>query len=179
MKMCFLFSGTFWGAFLVLLGISVIAKAVFNLNVPFFRLFFGFLFLYVGIRLLMGSFCPFKSGGHAVFSRGVVHTVEAGSDKQHNTVFGEGTLDLRNIRIEGKTATVDANCVFGALEILIPKGVPLAVHANAAFADLNLPGGRSANFGESTYESPGLDRAKPHLGIRLNAVFSRVSFSEG
>ena len=96
-----------------------------------------------------------------------------------DTVFGEGTLDLRNTRPEGKTVTVDANCVFGALEILIPKGVPLSVRANAAFADLNLPGGRSANFGESTYESPGLDPAKPHLGIRLNAVFSRVSFSEG
>ena len=37
MKMGFLFSGVFWGGVLVLLGISIIIKVVFHIDIPVFR----------------------------------------------------------------------------------------------------------------------------------------------
>mgnify|MGYP003990967287 FL=1 len=52
--MPFLFSGLFWGVMLVLFGASMILRAVFNLDIPIFRIIFALVIIYFGVKLLLG-----------------------------------------------------------------------------------------------------------------------------
>ena len=48
--MCFLFGGVFWGIVLVLLGLSIIVRIVFNIHFPFFRILFALIIIYFGLK---------------------------------------------------------------------------------------------------------------------------------
>lgn len=53
--MNFLSSGLFWGLILVLLGLSVILKSVFHINIPLIKILLAILLIYWGITLLIGK----------------------------------------------------------------------------------------------------------------------------
>jgi predicted membrane protein len=44
----------FWGLVLILIGLSLIIKIVFNIDFPIFKILFAFLFIYIGIKVLVG-----------------------------------------------------------------------------------------------------------------------------
>lgn len=46
-------SKLFWGAIVVLAGLVIIANAVFNINIPIFRVFFALLLIYWGVKMLI------------------------------------------------------------------------------------------------------------------------------
>ena len=51
-----IFSGAFWGIVLILTGILIIIKYLFNIQIPVFRILIAALFIYLGIRMLMGNY---------------------------------------------------------------------------------------------------------------------------
>ncbi len=53
--MSFLTSGLFWGFILVLLGLSIIVRILFNIDVPVFKVVFGLILIYLGFQVLFGS----------------------------------------------------------------------------------------------------------------------------
>jgi len=92
MRFGFLFSGVFWGTMLILLGISIILKVMFNISIPFFRLFFAFFFVYLGLQILIGK--PPQAGDRrtVVFGERTVRADER--DAEYHAVFGRGLFDL-------------------------------------------------------------------------------------
>lgn len=176
MKMCFLFSGIFWGLLLVLIGVAIVVKAVFHVNIPILRLFFAFLFIYIGVRLLLGS-CSWRRPSGCCGPVVVTDRAESGS-REYNTVFGKRTIDLTGVELKDKDERVECNAVMGALKINIKSSTPTVVEGNAVFGDIRLPDGDDFSFGSRTYRNEAYAPDKPHLRIQVNAVFGNVLISQ-
>ena len=169
MRFGFLFSGVFWGTMLILLGISIILKVVFNISIPFFRLFFAFFFVYLGLQILIGR--PPHAGDRrtVVFGGRTVRADERNAE--YHAVFGRGVFDLSGVDVSSGTVRASVNTVFGAGEVLLDPSMPVIVHGSAVFGEASFPDGGSAVFGEHTYRSPSYDPSRPHLSVRVTVVF--------
>jgi predicted membrane protein len=165
-------SALFWGLLLIIIGLSMVFRIVFNIDFPLFKVIFAFILIFLGVRLLFGSFgdmnitTPEES---VIFGERKFHTVE--DRKEYSVVFGSGVFDLRDMPLEGSSRKIKISTVFGGSEIKISKNTPVRIRVEAAFAGVNLPNGNSAAFGNTNYQSPDFDPALPHLEVRIDVVF--------
>lgn len=168
-----LFSGAFWGVFLILIGISVLIKVFFNVDIPIVRTVFGLFIIAIGLSIIMGRpfLCKHPSwsdSGNVVMGEGKMD--EQNRSGHYNVVFGKGETDLSKMA-KGDSKTVEISTIFGEQTVFIKKGMPVVVKANSAFGNSSLPDGSMAAFGVSRYKSPEYDPKKPYLKIEINTVF--------
>ena len=171
----------FWGVLLIIIGISLVIKIVFNIDFPIFKIILAFIFIYIGLKILLGhSFRPFqerKSDSEVIFGESTFNNVEHG--KEYNVVFSKGSFDLRNIPLRNDGPTrVKINTVFGGAKILIDKNKPIRIKADAVFSGAQMPNGNSSAFGSTIYTSDSLDLNKPFLDIKCDVVFGGLDIVE-
>ena len=165
----------FWGFLLILIGFSLIFKIVFNVDFPLFKVLIAFVFIFIGLRILLGGSGIFhgkKDANDVIFGERRYSSFD--DKKEYNVVFGKGVYDFRNINLEGGTAKIRISTVFGSSEIRLRRDIPVRIRVDAAFAGVELPNGNSAVLGNTVYESPGLNRDQSFLDIKLEAVFAGV-----
>jgi len=165
----------FWGLLLVVLGLSLIIKIVFNIDFPLFKIFIAFILIYFGFKMLFGSFHTPSiqtNENDIVFTEKQFSNPE--SNRDYSVVFGKGVYDFRNFDLKGEKQKVKISTVFGASIIKISKEMPVRIRVESAFAGTDLPDGNSAVFGSTTWTSPGFDTEKPYLDIKLEVVFGGV-----
>jgi predicted membrane protein len=162
----------FWGLLLVVLGLSLIFRIVFNIDFPLFKIFIAFILIYFGLKLLFGSFRTpvFETKeSEVVFGEKRFNNPETNRD--YSVVFGKGVYDFRDLDLKGQKQKIKISTVFGGSVIKINKNMPVKINVESAFAGTELPNGNSAVFGSTTYTSPDFDTEKPHLEIKLEVVF--------
>jgi predicted membrane protein len=166
--------GIFWGVLLIIIGLSLVIKIVFNVDFPIFKIIFAFFFIYIGLKILLGhSFKPFherKTDNEVIFGESTFNNVENG--KEYNVIFSKGNFDLRNIPLnENGPTKIKINTIFGGARILIDKNKPIRIKADAVFSGAQMPNGNSTAFGSSIYTSDSLDLTKPFLDVKADVVF--------
>ena len=168
-KMHIVFSSIFWGVILVLLGISVILKAVFKIDIPVFRVVFAILLIYWGAKILFGDIFH-RSKDHTV----IFHNsqfVDSDLKKEYNVVFGRSEINLRNVDLSRGNLKTQINVVFGSSSAYIDPEIPTIIKVDTVFGESTLPD-RSINaFGEYVYKSPTYSEGQPYLLIEMNVVF--------
>ncbi|MEI6817050.1 MAG: LiaF domain-containing protein [Bacteroidota bacterium] len=168
MKMGFINSGAFWGVIIILLGVSMVLRYVFNIHLPVFRVCFAFFLIFIGVRMLMGTFGGGGRSNTIVFSDG--NYKYSKSQSEYNVVFGEGNLDLRNVTVS-ETETIHINNVFGNYTIRINDSVPVMVKSSVVFGEVQTPDDNNNSFGKNSYRSANYSDAVPHIIIDANVVF--------
>ena len=172
MKMnCFFFSGLFWGALLILLGISIILKVVLGIHFPFFRLIVAVLIIYFGIRILIGAPLCKVTRGDVFFREG---NISSGASGKYDVVFGKGVIDLSDIKLEKETIKKQVSAVFGEGIIKINPEMPVKIVVNSAFAGARFPDGNLVTFGKYTYTTKSFKEGEKHLLVEANAVFGAL-----
>ena len=178
----FFFSGLFWGILLVLFGLSVIARSVLNIDLPLVRIFIAGVLILWGISIISGR--PFFRGGRWDEGRqGSSTTVfsdtryeEGQVRSEYNAIFGQSRVDLRTLEIPAEGIRIDANAIFGSLQIRLPDDRPVRVKADAAFGSVNLPDGQVAAFGDREWvRSAGSGGA---VEIDATGVFGSVQIQD-
>lgn len=172
MKMCCLFSGLFWGVFLILIGLTIILKVLFNIGIPLFRIGFALLLIYFGIKILTGGPICSKGKNAVWFSESKIENTSS-SDK-YDIVFGKGVIDLSNVSLTSGTIKKEINTVFSAGVIKINPQLPTKIMVNSAFAGAKMPDGNVTSFGKYTYQSPNYKEGENHLEIAANVVFASL-----
>lgn len=174
MKMgCFLFSGFFWGIVLILLGLSLIIKVIFNINLPIFRIGFAVLIIYVGIKILVGGrLCCFDNN-FPVFNDTSVELKDL-KNNEYNVIFGKGVIDLSKASIQDKKIDIKINTVFGEGIVKINPELPIKIFVNSAFAEARMPDGNRISFGNYTYTSKTFKEDAKHLKINASVVFGSL-----
>ena len=116
---------TIFGVFFLLLGISMLFKVFFHLDLPVFRLCFAVFLLYLGVHVLMGSFGKGKFGkgftsddGHSAMFSDTRFEFDQKEDENsaYNIAFGRGRLDLTKVAgdaLKDKNLYVHINSIFG------------------------------------------------------------------
>lgn len=165
--------GVFWGVVLVALGAWLIVRRSFPVRIPVIRILVAALFIWVGIRALVGN--PVVTDRNtSVFSQSAM-TWSPNRGREYNLVFSSGSVDLSAAPVAEKTVRADVNVVFGSGTLHINAASPVRVTMSSAFGTVVSPEGRSVAFGDLTYATPSWREGSPALEVHATAVFGRLS----
>lgn len=168
-------AGLFWGALLLVLGIVLIIKVVFNIDFPIFKVLVGVFFIFLGIKVLFGRvLIPEGKIGpdETMFTERTYESPENG--KEYNVIFGKGVYDFTNVDLSQGDFNAKVNTVFGGSVIRIREDMPVRIDADAVFAGAELPGGNTAVFGSANYTSDTYRSDSASLRIQVGVVFGGV-----
>jgi predicted membrane protein len=168
-------AGLFWGAFLLLLGVALIIKVVFNVEFPVFKVLVGIFLVLLGVKVIFGKFLISPSHFKAeetIFNERVYDNPE--SDKEYTVLFAKGVYDFTNVDLEKGSFRAKVSTVFGGTQIIIPRDKPVRIKADAVFAGAELPDGNSAVFGTTIYESDSYRPDTASIDLKVEVVFGGV-----
>lgn len=173
-----------WGTVIIVIGLSVLLGAVFGINIPVFKILLGLLLVYMGIKVIFGSFSfnlemDKRSTDHeAVMSKSQFQYPNSKNSKEYVTVFGNSSLDLTSITDPAPTETLDLVTVFGESVVYVKKGQALRIESNTVLGKAELPGKNISAFGKFEYQTPNLAVTDPALNLKVVAVFGSVRIVE-
>jgi predicted membrane protein len=178
MRMGFLFSETFWGVFIILIGVSMVLKSVFGINFPIMKTALAILLIYMGISMLAGGGKWYHRSGQSIcFGNS---KIKAGSAyKEYNIIFGSGVVDLTDFPLEDGRNRIEVNTVFGSGIIKINPEIPVVIKGDAVFANARLPDGHNTTFGDFDYRSPQFKKGEKYLEIEADVVFGSLEIVNG
>lgn len=168
-------AAVFWGSLLILLGIVLVIKVIFNIDFPVFKILVAAFFVFLGIWILFGSFGKFKirSGPNDVlFSERYYHAPF--DQPEYNVLFGKGVFDFTKVDLSQGSKNVKIGTIFAGSEIKISKDMPVEISADAVFSGAELPDGSTAVFGSATYVTDSYHPDSAHLRIKLDVIFGGV-----
>jgi len=170
--MGFLESGVFWGSLLVLWGLSIIVQTVFHIHIPFFRIAFALIVIWIGLKILTGGRPSWHNRHSIMFSDATFPATPI--QNRYEIVFGEGTIDLTAAE-PGKTPSpVTVNVVFGSATVKVDPKKAVRIRATTSLGNINLPEGRTSAVGATSWESKAAKGRSDVLEFRLNAVFGNI-----
>ena len=170
--MSFLSSGVFWGAIIILFGLSIVLKEIFHVQIPFVRILLGLILVWWGVRMIAGGFNRSWSTHSAVFRESKMSY--DGSNREYNIVFGSGMIDLFKMENKGNQK-IEVNVVFGRGTLVLNDSIPAKVAMNAVFGSAQAPDKSANGFGETSYTTSAYREGEPHLFIESNVVFGRLA----
>lgn len=171
--------GIFFGILLILAGIGLILKIIFNIDLPVFKILFALLFIYIGIKMLTGDFrsIMLKDEGHVVLF-GETHYKGVPKNHEFTVIFGSAKLDLSGEDFSDPQEPIQINTIFGKTDLIISDKQPLTIKADAAFAANELPDKNHSAFGTVHYTTPGFEKNNNIQKIEVNSVFAKLEVFE-
>jgi len=166
-------SGLFFGLFLILLGFALIVKYVFNLDIPVVRILIALLFVFIGIRMLLGKSVFQRihvDNNDVIFSESRFEGKDMNKN-EYNVIFGKSVFDLRDLDSIQLHRTIEFNTIFGATLVKINQELPVKIIAEGVFGSARLPGRTTAVFGKTEYTTKAFDTEKKYLLIKADVVF--------
>lgn len=167
-------AGIFWGVILVIIGLGIIIRVVFNIHFPIFKFLVAFFFIFIGLRILFGSFGLFRWEAKETDILFKEEQVRPEDKKEYNVIFGSGEFDLRDIDLSQGNYQVKVNTIFGGTVIKVASNIPTRIEVDAVFAGAQLPKGNSAVIGSSLYTNEAYVEGDKYLYIKADVVFGSV-----
>lgn len=157
-----------WGTILVLLGLSLILKSLFQITIPLIRPFFGCVLVYLGLSIMMDPFTESPDKKSVMFGTSKVHAQQQVTT--YNVTFGSAVIDLSTMDVTDQTE-ITVNTVLGASTILLNPLVPTKVRVNALVARASLPDETLVSFGRNVYKTA---HNESKLTLHVNVVLGNV-----
>jgi hypothetical protein len=169
--------GLFIGVLIILLGLGIIVNVIFHIHIPIFKVLFGLILIFIGLKIIFGSWISFPSSqgksGNVLFQERTYRGL-AGDSKEYNAVFGKAVIDLRGIELKEKVMQIKINVVFGGAEVILSETTPVRIKADAVFGGVQLPENIAGAFGTSIYQSKNFDENRNYLVIEGTSVFGGI-----
>ncbi|HEX3043978.1 MAG TPA: hypothetical protein VHY08_04415 [Bacillota bacterium] len=178
--MGFIFNEVFWGILLIILGAGFIINVIFHVNLPIWRIVFAFIFIYSGVRLMMGG-SLWREGNWerpdntTIFQESHMTTKPGG---EYSVIFGSGNFDFPEIASSEGTTNVKINTLFGSSTLNLDPNLPYKIVSNAVFAGVEMPDGSDSWFGEHVYQSKNFREDQPYLLIKADVIFGGLLITE-
>lgn len=169
-------SSIIWGIFLLLLGIQLVAQAIFGVSIPFLRVGIGAFIIYAGINVILASTLNSKNPSFTTLFNTGNNSISAKLIKEnkkvtHNIVCSTSRINLSKIKPKEETE-IEINTTFGTSVVILNPNVPTIVNAHSAFARTSLPNETQLSLGSYTYRTH--DDSEPLLVINLHTAFGSV-----
>jgi predicted membrane protein len=178
----------FFGVLFLLLGLSLLLKAFFGIDIPLIRTLFAIALIYIGVKMLFGPSTfrhDFKWSDNetAVFQNRDFKSDSSG--RHYSVVFGKSTIDLTDIPTTNQTEDIfiEVNTVFGESTVYLRRATPVRIRAHAVFGEARTPDENSVAFGNlkfesatpsSTEEAP--SKSQVRVNIQGSVVFGSMRF---
>ena len=174
----------FWSLFFIALGIMLFLQHSFNVNLPILRVCFGLFLIYLGARVIFGSFGieingrgvkSISTSTEFVFSSGDFKLNDGNIvNKNFSTVFGNSQLDLTDMSKLTNDDVIKIDNVFGKTKIKTASDVELSVKSNVAFGSIKVRGQKLGSFGDIDYKTPNFNSGLKKLNLQIDSVFGEV-----
>ncbi len=169
--------GLFIGILIILLGLGIIVNVIFHIHIPIFKVLFGLILIFIGLKIIFGSCISFPScqgkAGNVLFQERTYRGLP-GDSKEYNALFGKAFIDLRGIELKEKVTPIKIKVVFGGAEVILSETTPVRIKAEAVFGGVQLPENVTGAFGTSTYQSKNFDENQNYLFIEGTSVFGGI-----
>jgi predicted membrane protein len=173
MKNKYLFSPSFWGVVLVILGCAFLVDELLNIEIPIFTILISGILIYFGIKLIKGSSHAYRFNNLNLFGS---HTLSYSNEMEDfSNVFGEARLDLSEVLIDADK-TIAINCVFGEFKIKLSDNLNYKIESSTVFGKTSLIDKTSEGFGNQIFTPINFNSDKPCLLINSNVVFGNIEF---
>lgn len=161
------------GAFIVIMGISIIT----GISIPIFRIIFGLFFVYLGIVVITKKrfFCSGKRG-ERYFNDERITVTNDSLEKEYSLLFGKGYYDFTALSASNNKK-IKISVAFGALEVKINKEDPVKIVITSAFAKASTPDGTVISFGSHEYTTTTFDKNKNYILIEADVAFGSLIIS--
>jgi hypothetical protein len=169
--------GLFIGVLIILLGLGIIVNVIFHIHIPIFKILFGLILIFIGLKMIFGSwisFPPYQGRSGNVIFHERTYRGFSGDSKEYNAVFGKAVVDLRDIELKEKVTRIKINAVFGSADVILNEATPVRIKADAVFGGVQLPENITGAFGTSTYQSKNFNENQNYLVIEAASVFAGV-----
>ncbi|WP_297203980.1 hypothetical protein [uncultured Brachyspira sp.] len=149
------------GLVVICLGIYILIRYCFNVNMPFilytpiFRMIIGMIIIFLGVYILVGKHYL----GDSVPRSG-----------KYDVYFKTTTIDLYDLEID-RNRKISVNTAFSDTVILINDSIQVHIKASSAFGSVSLPTGDSVSFGETNFVIGSSDKI---LYLNVNAAFAQI-----
>lgn len=163
----------FWGILLIVIGLSIILKVAFQIDI--IRFVVAIFFILIGIKMLTGIVINDHQTRNrdAFFSNPRYNNLD---QKEYNLVFGRNVFDLKDLTSdELSSKQVQINTVFGASFVRLSPDIPVKIKANVIFGHVQMPDKTRVYFGTGNYHSKD-SMADEALLIEANVVFGKIEF---
>jgi hypothetical protein len=170
-----LFKEAYWGALIILVGLLLILRNVFKIEVPVFGIIVPIIIITLGISLLIG-FRERHTDNSTVFGQGQV--VADSSESSYSVVFGKGEYDLRSLRPTDKNIPIEVNAVFSDVKVRIKQNTPIRIKLESAFAGGKVPSGKVAAFGDRSFVTNAFNENSPFIDLKATVVFGNLDIIE-
>jgi predicted membrane protein len=171
-------AGLFWGIILIVIGLSIIFRIIFDINI--FRIVIAIIFILIGIKILIGRpFIYSEKGENNVIFGERRHTSAPVNGMEYNTIFSKTIYDFTGADLLPDLRTgITFNTIFGSTEIILPPSIPVKIKTDAVFSAATMPNGNSVAFGNINYSSPEATDSSTILEIRAHVVFGGLKISQ-
>jgi predicted membrane protein len=167
--------GLFWGLVLICIGLAIIFRVVFNINL--IRIIIAVVIILIGIRILVGKNLNAEKSKkeHDTFFTDRNYKEIPKDQTEYNVIFGRSVYDFTHMdSLLNGPVRIKVNVVFGAAIIKINPNMPVKIKSEAVFGGSRMPDGNTVAFGSISYNTGTYSRDNPHLFIESNVVFGGV-----
>jgi Cell wall-active antibiotics response 4TMS YvqF len=167
--------GFLGGLILILIGLAIIFRIVFDVNL--FRIIIATAIILFGVRILLGKNWisnRSKKDRDVIFSDYTYR--ESPQDKtKYNVMFGKSVYDFTGMhpRMQ-ESIKIKIDVVFGSAIIKINPDMPVKIKSEAVFGGSRMPDGNTVAFGSISYNTDSFKRDTPHFFIESNVVFGGI-----
>lgn len=157
-------SGLFWGVIIIVLGVAILVKHIFNLDFPVVKVVLGVALILFGLKVLVfkGSnpFCKPDDKNNVVFGeRTMYYSVD---NNEYNSVFSSTVLNITKLD-SVQDNKIKVTCVFGNMKIIINKQTKLIIDSDVVFGSISNPN-----------DSQESDSNQIVLKMKAEAVFGNI-----
>ena len=141
--------GLFIGILIILLGLGIIVNVIFHIHIPIFKVLFGLILIFIGLKIIFGSWISFPScqgkAGNVIFQERTYRGLPVDS-KEYNALFGKVFVDLRGIELKEKLTPIRIKAVFGGAEVILSETTLVRIKADAVFGGVQFPENMAGQF---------------------------------
>lgn len=176
----------FWGILLLVVGLLIIIQHVFNINLPIIKILVGVFLIYLGLKMIFGSFGVKISGfGDArittdtevVFSESEfkINKTETGElNTKFTTAFGNSKLDLINIDPKELKQPIQITNAFGRTTIKTNPEHAILAKISVGFGSVKIRGQKLGALGDIEYKSDNFAENPNVLRLEIENAFGDI-----
>lgn len=164
-----------YGIMLIVIGVLVLARYVFNVKMPIFTAAISIMIILVGFSLLISGL-GLESDSNIIFRNKTIQVINP--TKKYNLVFSLGTIDLSTIKLQDKGQKIIINSIFAGLTIKVKPGMPAIIKINSAFALAKTPDDAKVYWGKYSYKTANFNEDSNYLEIETKNIFSYLTINE-
>ena len=189
----------FWGVILVLFGVLFLLDNLDIMNFSYFiSTFWPVILILIGFKIILDKKRSEPKNGESISVSDHSGTTTLNSLSESNifgdiilkapaenfsggsvnNVFGDIRLDLSNIKLDQKLSKVYISGIFGDINIMTPKNIPIKIKASSVAGDIKIRDeSREGIFPSLEYTEEKYEHADKKIYIQTSIVFGSLNIN--